>query len=546
MISIVLYGRNDSYGYNLHKRAALSLNCMAELLADNDDEILFVDYNTPNDYPTFPEAIQDTLTEKARARLRVLRVRPDIHERLRRQTRLLALEPISRTVAIRRSNPANRWVLSTNTDMIFVPPASGKTLNEIVAALPDGFYHAPRFEVPELLWEGLDRSKPQQVIDTVREWGRVLHLNEIVLSLDVVLFDGPGDFQLMLRSDLVKYHGFDERMIQGWHVDSNMAKRLSLARGAVGDLSRSIVGYHCDHTRQLTPGHSPSRTQNSWSRFVDEVREPHLPSQARNWGCADDHIEEIRLTDRTSVYIAALRESIGAPQDDVSVVRSTPETFDSMNYDPRHILPFLSDLFASERRDSVVAWTGLRRETFSLFANFWRSSGFSRPIIIDSVGGLGRSAGTTDAPAASPSEMLTRADAFVVDFGAPAAQSGTGRSRLTGLERAQLRAAFVDIVRAEWQRQSDGKPPRRIICINVINTEDEAFVQGYISAGLTPISTRLRHGFARPPTWKHRLGEMRGGEFLVSVARMIKRRLQRSGTSSLASSSAGENSRGAR
>ena len=31
MISIVLYGRNDNYGYNLHKRAALSLNCMAEV-----------------------------------------------------------------------------------------------------------------------------------------------------------------------------------------------------------------------------------------------------------------------------------------------------------------------------------------------------------------------------------------------------------------------------------------------------------------------------------------------------------------------------------
>ena len=54
MISIVLYGRNDSYGYNLHKRAALGMNCMAELLTDADDEIIFVDYNTPDDFPTFP------------------------------------------------------------------------------------------------------------------------------------------------------------------------------------------------------------------------------------------------------------------------------------------------------------------------------------------------------------------------------------------------------------------------------------------------------------------------------------------------------------
>ena len=29
MISVVVYGRNDDYGYNLHKRAAISLNCIA-------------------------------------------------------------------------------------------------------------------------------------------------------------------------------------------------------------------------------------------------------------------------------------------------------------------------------------------------------------------------------------------------------------------------------------------------------------------------------------------------------------------------------------
>jgi hypothetical protein len=55
MISVVLYGRNDNYGYNLHKRAALSLNCIAEVLTDPSDEILFVDYNTADDFPTFPE-----------------------------------------------------------------------------------------------------------------------------------------------------------------------------------------------------------------------------------------------------------------------------------------------------------------------------------------------------------------------------------------------------------------------------------------------------------------------------------------------------------
>src|SRR5262245_38872338 len=115
MISIVIYGRNDSYGYNLHKRAALGINCMAEVLSRPDDEILFVDYNSPDDHPTFPEAIADTLTDAAIERLRIFRVRPAHHERVRHLTHLKAIEPIARNVALRRSNPANRWILSTNT-----------------------------------------------------------------------------------------------------------------------------------------------------------------------------------------------------------------------------------------------------------------------------------------------------------------------------------------------------------------------------------------------------------------------------------------------
>src|SRR5687767_15105806 len=123
MLSVILYGRNDSYGYNLHKRAAISFNTIAELLLDDNDEILFVDYNTPDDMPTFPEAIQDTLTQKAKQHLRILRVRPHIHLRYKNLTHLIALEPISRNIALRRSNPHNRWILSTNTDMVFVPRA---------------------------------------------------------------------------------------------------------------------------------------------------------------------------------------------------------------------------------------------------------------------------------------------------------------------------------------------------------------------------------------------------------------------------------------
>src|SRR5579875_900282 len=170
MISVLLYGRNDSYGYNLHKRAALSFNCIAEVLSDPADEIVFVDYNTPDDFPTFPEAIQDTLTPRARQLLRILRVRPRHHQRFAGQTHLSALEPIARNVGLRRSNPGNRWILSTNTDMIFVP-RRGRSLSDVAAGLADGYYHLPRFELPETLWESLNRLDAPGAIRQVGDWG---------------------------------------------------------------------------------------------------------------------------------------------------------------------------------------------------------------------------------------------------------------------------------------------------------------------------------------------------------------------------------------
>src|SRR5579872_5143958 len=295
MISVVLYGRNDNYGYNLHKRGALSLNCIAEVLDDANDEIIFVDYNTPDDLPTFPEAIQDTLTARARKYLRILRVRPRIHERFRSKTRLLTIEPVARNIAVRRSSPSNRWVLSTNTDMIFVPQKT-EFLTPIVKNLPRGLYHAPRIEIPETLWESLDRTNAPRAIAAVRDWGRRLHIDEIVLGAEVIRYDGPGDFQLLERADLFDFHGFDERMVLGWHVDSNIAKRWSLVYGKVGDLGEEIYGYHCDHTRQITPAHSSqTRTENDWQRFVTNLDRADVPEQADDWGCAQDDIEEVRL-----------------------------------------------------------------------------------------------------------------------------------------------------------------------------------------------------------------------------------------------------------
>jgi hypothetical protein len=500
MISLILYGRNDNYGYNLHKRAALSLNCMAEILHDDDDEILFVDYNTPDDYPTFPEAIVDTLTDTARRRLRILRVRPRHHARFRDRTHLVALEPVARNVAVRRSNPNNRWILSTNTDMIFVPHGK-ELLTDIVRDLPDGFYHLPRFEIPESLWETLDRKEPQRILDNLRQWGRTVHLHEIVCIRPEIKYDGPGDFQLILRSDLLRIHGFHEEMLLGWHVDANIAKRLYLIYGRVNDVVDRLFGYHCDHTRQITPAHRHNAIQNDPQTFFDQVTLPEVPAQEHSWGLADEVIEEISLRQSESVFLKALQATITMPMVAPTRVGYLPESFDRITYDTRHVLPFLIDLLSNYPRDIRVGWYGSNLELLKMFAAAQRAIGYAGDILVDS----GATLGLVRAPFVifmERAEVVRKADIFVFDFWSPADDQAPTAFKAMRHAAAPLMdfrhiiSGFRAAVAEERMRQTTPDAvPRRFILINAIHNRFEILANTYIEAARTPFSTRIRQGF---------------------------------------------------
>lgn len=253
MLSLIVYGRNDAHGSNLHKRMAVSLNCMAHVLDGADDEIIFVDYNTPDEFPTVLEAIADILTDNAKRLIKGFRVRPELHNKMTGgKSALNVIEPIARNVAIQKSNPANRWILSTNTDMIFIPKNGRLSLSAIVSHLEEGFYGLPRFEIPEFIWESLDRLDPQKNIEIVQGVSKRFCLNEVIHNDKVILYDAPGDFQLFSRKCLEDVLGFDESMIYGWHVDANFAKRMLLKGHPCQSLASQIDGYHCSHYKKET------------------------------------------------------------------------------------------------------------------------------------------------------------------------------------------------------------------------------------------------------------------------------------------------------
>jgi hypothetical protein len=521
MISVTLYGRNDAHGYNLHKRAAISLNCIAEMLSDPDDEIIFVDYNTPADLPTFIEAIHDTLTDRAKRLLRVLRVRPHIHDRrFRRHTHLLALESISRNIAIRRSNPRNRWILNTNTDMIFVPREGVADITAAVRDLADGHYVLPRFELPEPLWESFSRYDPGAVIRACDELGKALHLNEVTASHPTNRFDNPGDFQLILRQTLFDVFGFDERMIHGWHVDSNMCKRLHLVFGVTESLADRLKGYHCDHTRVATLVHRLDlKLENDQHQFIYEVDDPRARHQETTWGLPDENVEEIDLLAGPQArFSAAVQESLGAPQE-ADYFSHFNELRNYVCYRQEHVLPYLAANLPVYPTEARLLYIGNNPRMLELLATCVSHLGFVHPVhyLADVM--------STQPP--SPPEipvvprrqgeviddvfrrsLITEYDILVFDFGLdPTTLPSPTVSRVTDWPR-DLRYSLGAVARClegcvkacdeAFRSSPAGSLPDFLVAnANHGNYLFDQFVSQFLVTAETPYNTRVRKGRAR-------------------------------------------------
>lgn len=465
MISLLVYGRNDQHGYNSHRRVALSLNAMAEVLTGPDDEILFVDYHTPHGMPTLPEAIEDTLTDRAIRLLRVLRVTPEMHaQAVGDRSRLPISEPHARNTAIRRARPGN-WILSTNTDMVFVP-REGRSLTDLVAELDADAYCLPRFEIPEWLWEAVPRREPGQMIDLLHDWGERIGLDEVTLGHDWILYDAPGDFQLLRRPLIEAIQGFDEEMIHGWHVDSNLWKRVYNRTGSIGTLYPDIAGYHTNHNRTLTRLMAAQPTGNDLGRFVYEVTHSELPAQAETWGFAGIDVPEVHLerAQPTSLLRAAASRAPG--QTGPLITSDTREQMSVLEYDARHILPFALDPVIGEHPRPSLGYVGINDSAADMLAEAAAS--------LDCPGGLAR-----DDLAA------TDADVVVLDMGIDAS---TGRGPLTREEAERLLPALqraISILRAR-------APRPRILLINAISGIWEPWVRAQFNLSYGTFHTRIQ------------------------------------------------------
>lgn len=499
MISVIIYGRNDSHGYNLHKRAALSLNCIAEILNDPDDEIVFTDYNTPDDFITFPEAIADTLTDKCKKLLRIVRVRPRIHnEYFKWNTDLVALEPVSRNVGFRYSNPKNKWMLCTNTDMIFYPHPPHADLNSIVNNLPDGFYELPRFELPDMLWESLDRKDPVNTITKVADWGRRYHINEIIEKPKEILYDAPGDFQLFTRDDIFKIHGFDERYNRGWHMDSNLGKRFHLMYGVVRTLKDELSGWHCNHTRTQTIAHKSGRVNNDIDEAMIQVVRSDLPHQRDSWGLAAEKLEILTLDAARHDAILRALDKVSPPPATAPFVSPYIST-DLLPCPPEHIKPYVADILYSFPRDITIGYMGNSTPLFHAFYEVWQALGFTGPLYL-----IGRESERArmhfeldkKIPVLTLEEADEKCGLFISDY-RPLNEETLVEDNF---QNSRTLAALHQLMILERKRGENlTHTPRKFIVLNGVQYPVCELLTRYTNMQENPFGTRIRHGFVVPP-----------------------------------------------
>src|SRR6266540_2069543 len=286
MITFLVAGRNDGYGVNLHKRTAISLNYLASLCGDSEDEIIYVDCNSPEQDGALVEAIADTLTPECRRRLKCYRVSGEQMKAALGETPLPFSDELSRNVGIRRSNPKNRWLLSTNCDILLHPLG--------------------RRSLPDLLERMNVRQISDFCDDVIRRGVRFPPEKE----QPWLRFGSVGDFQLAPREQWFAIRGCEEGMKLWGHSDANNAKRLNLLNGdgRTPDLGDELCVLHLNHNLTGGNAHEQTLPNNDWKFWVDEVITP-LSRNGEDWGLARIDLPAIGLGSSDAIDPALIRKT---------------------------------------------------------------------------------------------------------------------------------------------------------------------------------------------------------------------------------------------
>lgn len=210
--SVILASRNDNYGGNLHKRTTMALTSLIE----HHDEVVFVDWKTKNGDGVISNIKHNLPHTK---KLKYVQVPKEfLTEKYPQIAGYSMIESISRNIALRRTE--NDYIISTNIDIISTP-LDDSILQEKI------FYTVPRRDVDESFHLSFhDYQSLYSHLSSNRDSYRAKE--RINNDYDKwSLINCCGDYQIGHKNVWFQMRGFEESILFGCGIDTNVMKKAS-------------------------------------------------------------------------------------------------------------------------------------------------------------------------------------------------------------------------------------------------------------------------------------------------------------------------------
>ena len=268
--SVILTSRNDNYGGNLHKRTTMALKSLIE----NHDEVIFVDWKTVNSEGVISNIKHDL---PQTGKLKYIQVPKEfLKEKYPHIADYTIIESIGRNIGIRRAT--NEYIISTNIDIV-TTPLDDSILNE------NTFYTVPRRDVDESfhlsfndyqslynsLWENRDGYRTKERFETDDDkWS---------------LINCCGDYQIGHKNVWNQMKGFEESVLFGCGIDTNVMKKASF----YSDIK--VLDHYVFH---LNHGKGGNRDEDEsvppMSNQKEIIRDFTQTTNSENWGMYNEDL----------------------------------------------------------------------------------------------------------------------------------------------------------------------------------------------------------------------------------------------------------------
>ena len=210
--SVILTSRDDNYGGNLYQRTTMGLTSLIE----HHEEVIFVDWKTKNG-----EGVISNIRHKLphTKKLKYIQVSKEfLLEKYPYIANYSIIESIGRNIALRRTE--NDFIVSTNIDIVSTP-LDNSVLNKNI------FYTVPRRDVDESFHLTFDdyNSLYNHLISNKDSFSAKDRIN--LESDKWSLINCCGDYQIGHKNVWNQMKGFEESILFGCGIDTNVMKKAS-------------------------------------------------------------------------------------------------------------------------------------------------------------------------------------------------------------------------------------------------------------------------------------------------------------------------------